>query len=171
VSGLKVDLRTLHREIEHSLYALQARGHDLKPVFLKARKYLRRDTSDHQKKLEGPTGRWKGLAPSTIAQRMQRAGKQGRARRAHRVGPIRRPRGAILGRKLTNAYQVFIWDEKMIAKSRVAWSGVQAYGGRAGKGAVIPGRDWLWVDDTFLQAVLNICSVRYGELWRKIGVK
>lgn len=116
------------------------RNPDLRPAWKEARPVLRKDQREHAKKQEGPEGSWAPRAASTKA----RAGRNGRARR-------------MMGRLPTANRQK---DERSrkIMSSTVAWSAVQATGGRVGRGSRLPARVFLYVSDRALETVAGIIT-------------
>lgn len=152
------------RQVEAALDRLQRAGKNLRPVFTKARKALRKDIAEHADREEGPTGRWQRLSAWTVLKLQARAGRQGTKRRSHKIGPVRPPGGRIL-RRLPKAFKITTGADFIRATSRVTWSGVHWEGGRAGRGAVIPKRDWMWVSDRMVQIVADLAEHRFGAVW------
>ena len=147
----KVDLR----QVESALRRLQLAGGDLAKVFRAARKEFRADMRAHAKDQQGFDGRWKPLAASTQRQRRARPNKQG-----HRRTRKQKPRRfRVLGR-LPSAFKIEVTKKSIRGVSRVPWSGVHQLGGRAGKGARIPSRPFLWVS-THLLGIVRDKAVAY----------
>ena len=115
---------------------------DLRPAWKQLSKPFRADLKDHRTKQEGPDGTWPRLASST---KLRRA--SGRRRRARRL----------LGR-LPGATGVKLERARMLGRSLVRWSSVHRDGGRAGHGAVIPKRDFLWVSQQFLDHASTVIA-------------
>lgn len=132
---------------------------DAKEVLRELRKPFRRDQADHRKKQEGPDGSWVPRAASTVADIRRRAGGRRRARKLGR--PRGKPigRGRLLGR-LPGALEVKIEGKNLIGRSRVPWSLAQFEGDRVGHGSVLPGREWLWISDDFLDRAVEAIEKR-----------
>lgn len=113
---------------------------DTRKVFLELRGPARFDQRHHWRKDEAPDGHWPGLAASTIARRRNKRGrdKQGR----NRSWPKK-----LLGR-FPNALQSIAKTGSLVIRSRVKrFSMVHQAGGRAGHGARIARRQYLWWSD------------------------
>jgi phage gpG-like protein len=109
---------------------------------------MRADQRDHSKQKEGPDGKWparKRLGSST---------KKARRRNARKL----------LG-KLPNAVVITASSTSVVARSRAAWSSVHQDGGRAGKGAVIPRRQFLWISDELLQTAADVVADHVVEVF------
>jgi hypothetical protein len=114
---------------------------DLRPAWKELGKPFRADLAEHRKKQEGPDGSWPQLASST---KMRRRSGRRRSRR-------------MLGR-LPTAMTLKNERSRMIGRSLVRWSSVHRDGGRAGHGARIPRRDWLWPSQRFLDHASQVIA-------------
>ena len=126
-------------DVDRGLDAMQRRAHLLGFAFRALKKPMREDQRDHAKAKEGPDGAWparKVLGSSP---------RKGRRRRARRL----------LG-KLPNAIIVAAESDRIIARSRASWSAVHQDGGRAGHGAVIPRRQFLWISDELMNKAVEV---------------
>lgn len=130
MSEVEIDLR----DVERGIAAMLRRGRQLGPVFRKLRQPMRQDLRQHAKDKEGPDGDWPALAMSTVLAR------RGRRRRSRRL----------LGR-LPQAVKMFVSTDSVAAVSRVPWSGVHQDGGKVGRGATIPKREFMWLSPNFLE--------------------
>lgn len=111
---------------------------DMKETFLELRGPARFDQRHHWRKDEAPDGHWPGLARSTLERRKRPRGrgKDGR----NRSWPKK-----LLGR-FPNALQSIASSKSLIVRSRVKrFSMIHQEGGRAGHGARIPRRQYLWI--------------------------
>lgn len=131
---------------DRALIAL--RDPDLRKAFNEARNTLRLDIRDHKKQRRGPDGTWAARASST----KERA-RSGRGR----------PR-VVLG-KLPLANTSKATRRSAIVTSRVAWSKVQSAGGRVGRGARVPARDWAWISRLALDAIGYVITRHLDSMW------
>lgn len=159
--GAFVDLR----DVQNGLRRLQLAGHDLRPVFKRARHYLRADQREHAKARMGSSASWPELSPTTLLQRKQRSRKQSRYRQGRKRRRGRNFRGP-LGR-LPNAYKIEYDARRIVARSRVPWSGVHWKGGKAGHKARIPQREFLWISNQLLVAVSRLAVDYIAGAWDK----
>jgi phage gpG-like protein len=124
------------------------RNPDLRKGWRESLKPLRADQRDHAKGQEGPSGAWAGRSPLT----MQRRGTlvdDGKRK-------YRRPR-KLMG-KLPTALTSKVTRTGVSLISRAKWSGVHQDGGRAGQGASIPARPFLWASQEALEAIGYVLS-------------
>jgi hypothetical protein len=113
---------------------------DIKDAFLELRGPAVFDQRHHWRKDEAPDGRWPGLAASTLERRTR---KRGRAKNGRQQSWPRK----LLGRFPT-AMQSIATTRSLIVRSRVKrFSMVHQEGGRAGHGARIPRRQYMWISD------------------------
>lgn len=119
---------------------------DLRPAWREVRKPFRADLADHRKRREGPDGPW---APRASSTKTRTSGRK-RARR-------------LLGR-LPTAIVVKTDRGKLTATSRVRWSAIHQDGGRAGHGARIPARTFLWASERFLELAGGAVARRIARL-------
>lgn len=150
------------RDVENGLRRLQLAGHNLRPVFKRARKVLRADQKEHANAQAGPNSAWVPLAASTIAKRRVKARKLGRARKVKMPSAGRK----ILGR-LPKAYKISYDERHIIARSRVPWSMVHFQGGRGGRRSRIPGRQFFWISDKLLRTVSRLTVDYMVGAWDK----
>lgn len=117
--------------------------------------HARQDQSLHDAKHEGPDGPWPALHPSTVARYAKKAKtKRGKAR----------PR-KLLGR-LPRALRTIITGSSIRVVSRVKWAFVHQAGGRAGRGARIPRRQFLWISDRLMQRSSRVFQQHLLKAWR-----
>ncbi len=96
------------------------------------------DQRHHWRKDEAPFGRWPGLATSTLERRTRRRGRDKRGR--NQSWPKK-----LLGRFPT-AVQSIASAKSLVVRSRVKkFSFIHQAGGRAGHGARIPSRQYMWI--------------------------
>jgi phage gpG-like protein len=111
---------------------------DYTKVFREARKPARHDQADHAKREQAPTGRWPGLAPSTLERRTRARGRSKSGR--NRNWPTK-----LLGR-FPGSLRMMASSKHLIVRSRVKrFSWIHQAGGVAGHGARIPARQYLWI--------------------------
>lgn len=114
---------------------------DLRPAWKELRKPVRADIRQHARKQEGPDATWPAMGARTKAR--ARAGRK-------------RPR-KLLGR-LPSALTTKLERRRMLVRSLVKWSAVHAEGGRAGKGAKIPARPWLWISGQTMEHAARVIA-------------
>lgn len=123
------------------------RNPDLRPAFKESRKPLRQDQRDHAKKQAGPGGSWPPRASSTKV----------------RAAAGRRRKKKLLGR-LPTALTTKHDRKKLVMRSLVRWSLVHWQGGRAGHGARIPARVFLWASEHALETVSGVVARHVAKL-------
>jgi len=102
------------------------------------------DQRHHWRKDEAPWGHWPGLAASTLERRTRRRGRDKKGR--NRSWPKK-----LLGRFPT-AVKSIASAKSLIVESRVKrFSMIHQQGGRAGHGARIPSRQYMWISEWLLQ--------------------
>lgn len=131
----RVDLGFLRRA------RMALRSPDLRPAWKELRKPLRADQREHAKKQEGPDGSWPARASSTKV----------------RAASGRRRKRKLLGR-LPTALSVRHDRRRLLIASLAKWSDVHNQGGRAGHGARIPRRTFLWASDRVLELAAGVVS-------------
>lgn len=121
--------------VQRGLDEMNRRG--LRPSIVLAglRKPARKDQSQHARKKEGPDGAWPKRARATA---YGRGAKRKRLRRRRLLG------------RLPSALNMKVTRSSLTVQSKVPWSGVHQHGGRAGNGARIPQRHFLWFSDEIL---------------------
>ena len=142
----RIDLRSTER----GLRDLLRRADRVGPFFQALLPELRKDQRDHVRQRQGPEQRWPALSSATVAK--PRA-KRKRARK-------------LLGR-LTTAVQYRAGTDAARATSRVRWSGIHQDGGRAGHGAEIPARPFLWLSGDFLDDATGALLDYVARNWPK----
>jgi phage gpG-like protein len=142
----RIDLRATERGIRDLLRRADRVG----PFFHALLPALRQDQRDHVRQRQGPAQRWPTLSSATVAK--QRA-KRKRTRK-------------LLGR-LTTAVQYRAGADAARATSRVRWSGIHQDGGRAGQGAEIPARPFLWLSEDFLDDATGALLDYVARNWPK----
>lgn len=132
---------------------------DIKNTFRLARAPARKDQKDHKAKLEGPSGAWVGLAPSTIERRRR---KRGRDKRGRQLSWPKR----LLGR-LPNAMQEIVTSSSLTLRSRVRKFSYAHQAGpmRVGRGAILPGRQFMWISDWLKGEVRDLFTSALYAAW------
>jgi phage gpG-like protein len=121
---------------------------DGRKVFRDARKPLRGDLREHAKAQASPDGRWAPIASST---KERRARGKGRRRR-------------LLGR-LPTAIALTSGADFVRAVSRAKWSRIHQDGGRAGHGAKIPARPFMWASKKLTRLVRDLFTAALSRAW------
>ena len=141
-------------DVKRGLRGLLRAGQDIGPLLQEARKPLRTDQREHQRRRRGPDGPWPKTAASTVRGRGHT--KSGRRRR-------RRPLGRLPGLLTVRV----IGRDTLVARSRVDWAYVHQHGGRVGRGARIPARPFLYFGAEFLddmeQALATYLARGFGR--------
>lgn len=137
-----LDARVDIGDVQRGLRGLVRASQDIGPLLQAARKPLRTDQREHQKRRRGPDGPWPGPAASTLRRRAR-----ARKKRRRRGRPLGRLPGVLTVRVLGR--------DTLVARSRVAWAYVHQEGGRVGRGARIPARPFLYFGDEFLDDIDN----------------
>lgn len=109
--------------------------------FVELRPSGRKDVRQHQRDRSGPDASWPARAAST----------QERARRAAKPKRRRGPKGGLLG-NLPRAWKVYTDTRGLKFLHRVAWAGVHDTGGRVGRGARVPRRQFAYWSPEFLDS-------------------
>ncbi len=113
---------------------------DIRRVFEDLRGPAVFDQRHHWRKDEAPFGRWPGLAASTLERRSRPRGRDKRGR--NRSWPKK-----LLGRFPT-AVQSIASAKSLVVRSRVKrFDWIHQAGGRAGHGARIPSRQYMWISN------------------------
>jgi len=128
-------------DVEKGFDAMERRAHALRAVFSQLRKTMREDQRDHARKKQGAEGHWPPRKKLT-------SGTKKAARYNHRK---------LLGR-LPTAISIRANSDRIVAVSKVAWSSIHQEGGRAGKGAHIPKRQFLWISDALLKTAADLAT-------------
>ncbi|MGL5361487.1 MAG: phage virion morphogenesis protein [Bosea sp. (in: a-proteobacteria)] len=136
----KVDLS----DVERGLSALYERGQSARGALDYLRRPARRDQIDHGRKQSGPDGRW--------PRRVRGRGRPNRRR--------------LLGR-LTSATFTKVSRSALTLESRVKWSQIHQQGGKAGRGARIPERRFLWWSNELLTEAQRQIAIALGRVWAK----
>lgn len=138
------DLKATVRYGSVKLMFANLRNVDMKKTFSDLRGPARFDQRHHWRKEESPDGHWKGLAASTRARRQFR---RGRGKNGKRQNWSRK----LMGR-FPNALQSIVTAQKLVIRSRVRkFSMVHQKGGRIGRGARLPSRQFLWISNWLVE--------------------
>lgn len=148
---INLKITTDFRDVESRLAAMARTTNRLAPAFRELRKPMRDDQREHQRQQEGPDGKWKPRAPSTMA-----AIRRRKRRRLPRL----------LGR-IPAAIKVKSDGKSVTAQPAVWWFAIHQHGGRAGRGAKIPARPFLWVSDALIAHASKVLRDAFLEAWRK----
>lgn len=162
-SATDVDLR----QVDAAIRRMARAGEDMRPVFRKTRGDFRKDQRDHMKRQKSSGGaKWAGLAPSTREKRLSTGGRAGKftKRGVMRRGVSRRLNRTLSGRLLARAI-IKITTSEISFRSRIPWAGVHQKGGRVGKGARVPKREFLWVSDRFIGIMRTAVVAHLSKSW------
>lgn len=119
-------------------------------VFKELRGPARFDQHHHDRREEGPEGRWPALAPSTIARNRYIRSKKGTKVKSRPGQRRRKPKpGRKLLLRLPRAVESITSAHSLVIRSRVrrGLGLIHQQGGRAGHGSRIPQRQYLWISD------------------------
>jgi phage gpG-like protein len=146
--GFDLDLR----ELGFACDSMARAAKDLRPVWREISPTFRKAQGRHVDEQAGPDGtKWPGLAQSTVERRLRTGGV---ARNFTRKGAIRKPvqrkLGKVLSKKLTAALLNERSPSHFALASRAPWSFIHQGGGRAGRGAMIPARPFIYVDNVVI---------------------
>ena len=149
-----LDARVDIGDVKRGLRGLAQAGQDIGPLLQEARKPLRTDQREHQKRRRGPDGPWPG--PSAATQRKRGRTKSGRTRRKRSLGRLP---GVLTVRVLGR--------DTLVARSRVSWAYVHQEGGQVGRGARVPARPFLYFGAEFVndidQALAEYLARGFGK--------
>ena len=151
----KVDMRRADRKFKKAKLA----AGDLRPVFRQMKPVLKADTARHFQQQHGPDGPWPGRSRSGWRRVRGKPGntyKRGKRAGALNARGIKRYR-LQLGR-LRGVYTWKTAKQRMEMHSRVPWSGIHQDGGRAGHGAKIPARTFLWAGPVALHTYEKLAA-------------
>lgn len=155
------------RQIERAAKRLRRAGRDMRPVWRELRKPLRADQREHIDEQKDSDGRsWQGLARSTIERRLRQGGRR---RNYTRRGKLKKRAAKRISRTLSKRLVVRAKIEskrdRMTIKSRVPWAGVHQFGGRAGRNAVIPKREFMYIGDKLLRKTVKLSRRHLTRAW------
>jgi hypothetical protein len=140
------------REVKAALKRMRHHRGSFAPVFKDLKKPWREDLKAHASRERGPDGKWPKLAASTSGRYEHRSSQRKRLT-GGRSGPvqkklIRRRSRKLLG-KLPSAVTFRAKAGSIMGVSKVPWSEIMNEGGRVGRGAVLPKREFLFVSPAF----------------------
>lgn len=117
---------------------------DIRQTFKRLVPSAQYDQERHDRALEGPDGKWPALAASTLERRSRPRGRDRKGK--NRSWPTK-----LLGR-MPKAIRSVPTNRSLTVLSRIArFSMVHQAGGRAGHGARIPRRQYLWISPWLLR--------------------
>lgn len=146
MSDLFVSVTVDIGKVEEGFDAMERRAGMLGDAFRQLKKPMRADQRSHSKQKEGPDGAW------PARKRLGSGTKKARRRNARKL----------LGR-LPNAIVVKSYRSAVVAQSRASWSSVHQEGGRVGRGAVVPRRQFLWISDELLKTAADVVGEHVVE--------
>jgi hypothetical protein len=153
-------------EVQAGLHGMlrQAESTAARSFFESVRKPAQQDLREHQKERKGEVGAWPALDPATMRNRqLARARRKGRK-------PGRRRRAPGIARMLgvvPQAWKAFVSEDGLLLRNMVRWAGVHDEGGRAGKGATMPRRQFVYFGRDFLEDVLAVWHEHVLKGWRR----
>lgn len=138
-------------DIERGLNEMAKRGKYPGVVLRAFRGPARKDQAQHARDKEDQDGgAWPARARATT---FGRGAKRARARGRRLLG------------RLPTSLAVTVTRTRLIVDSRIPWSNIHQTGGRAGKGAQIPRREFLWWSPSLLREVAKSLTEHVGEGW------
>lgn len=141
-------------DTERGIVAMLRRSRRLAPAFAELKKPMRDDQRQHQRREEGPDGKWpKRKTAYTTVSRQGAGGRFSGGTKKKRIGS----RKKLLG-KIPGAIKVVSDDDAVIAFSRIAWASIHQDGGTAGRGAKIPKREFMWISERLAREAQSIIS-------------
>jgi phage gpG-like protein len=157
-------------ELDSAMADVEQRGKRLAPAFRELRRPLRGDQREHAKDQRGPDGSWPPRSPFTEARQRarNRAIRRSKAAKTIAIATTKRRStpARILGR-LPGAIKLVTGELFVRAVSRVPWSGVHQFGGRAGRGVRIPARPFLWLSDGLLELARTTLADFVVKGWKR----
>ena len=142
----KIDLR----DVERGFAGLLRAGQDIAPLLREAKRPLKADQREHQRDQRGPDGPW--------PKRRVAGRNRGRKRRSRR---------RLLG-KLPRLLTIrIIGGDTLVARSKVVWAAIHQFGGRAGRGARIPARPFLYFSRQFIDDIEQALAEYLAQRWRR----
>lgn len=146
------------------------RATKLKSAFRTLAKPLRKDQSDHAAQKAGSRGKWPQLAKGTLRNRRSaraqiKAAKTAPQATTKRASRRRNPPRKLLGR-LPRAIKTTVGDLFIRMESLVPFSMVHQKGGRVGKRALLPAREFLWISKA---AHKNAAKMLAEHIARRFG--
>jgi hypothetical protein len=159
-----VSLAAVRMHVRYSgvLAALQRlRAPDMLRAYRELRGPARYDQRHHDRRSEGPDGRWPSLAPATIARRRRKRGKDKNGRR--RGWPKK-----LLGR-LPVSLRSIATSRSLVVQSAIRRPGlgfVHQKGGRIGRGARVPRRQYLWISDWLERQAIRAFRLALVRSWK-----
>lgn len=149
---IEVDLRALDKAMKRAEKA----GVDLRPAFRKLRTPLRKDQKDHMRAQSGPGGKWPGLSTATREKRLKMGGRRGALTKKGKLRKsAQRKLNFMLSSKLLKGAKIKVRPNQISETSKVKWSGAQQEGGRVGRGATLPEREFMWISDPLFALALR----------------
>lgn len=150
----EVDLREVTGAFRKQLRAAK----DLRPVWREIRTPFRRAQAQHIRDQRGPDGPWPKLARSTVAKRMKAVTSQRKnfTKRGRMRKPVARRLSRVLTRRLVNRMKFRARPREAELEGRYGVvGGVHQLGGRAGKGARIPARTYMYPDARIVRLTVD----------------
>ncbi len=145
------------REVRAAIKRMRTHGGSFAPVFKGLGAHLRRTLKAYAAMGKGPDGKWPPRAPGTDARAKHRTGQSKRMRRGE-SGPrqrklVRRSK-RLLGR-LPSATTIRPGKNGILAISKVRWSGVHNEGGKVGRHARLPRREFVFISPAFAEIAVD----------------
>lgn len=144
-------------ELVEAIKRMRRHGGSFQPVFKGLKRLLRLNLKHHAAKFSGPDGKWPRRSAATLeryeAKTTQRKSLKGKSGPVQRKS-VRRRKRKLLG-KLPNAVTIKERAMGIAAVSKVPWSDVHNVGGRVGRGAVLPQREFLFMSPAFVETAVD----------------
>lgn len=159
------------RSLKKAFRKMERAGIDTRKVWRKVKTPLRKDQAEHikdQKDSDGAT--WKPLAVGTRDKRLSKGGKAGKfTKRGKLKKSAERKLGRVLSRRLVSGAKVRITRRSISIRSKVRWAGIHQHGGRAGRGAMIPKREFMYVSEELQIKATALLAIHIAEAFNTGG--
>ncbi len=143
-------------------------GRDFRPVWRKTRGAMRKDQRQHVRQQRASSGaRWKPLAASTVEKRTKKARRRKKnfTRKGRLRKPVQKRLDRILSGKILSFTETRMRHDFMEIRQSKEWAKVHQAGGRVGKGATVPAREFLWVSRSFVRIVAREMEIHLKNAW------
>jgi phage gpG-like protein len=163
-AAVEVDLSKVDRAIKRMLAA----GRNLRPVWREIRTPFRKAQAEHIRAQRGPDSEWPALAQSTKAARLGRGGRAGKfTKRGKLRKPVQRKLGRALSARMVSGAKMKLDARAIMIRSAVPWAGIHQHGGIAGRGARIPARPFMYVDDKTIRLTVSRILAHLESSWHR----
>ena len=150
---------------------MERAGIKLRPVWRKVRTPLRKDQREHMKDQEDSKGaKWRPLASSTRDRRLSKGGRAGKfTKRGKLKKKAQRSLARVLSKKLVSGAKIKVTNRSIAIRSKVPWAGIHQEGGRAGRGSMIPARQFMYISDRLATETATAIAKHIAKAFNKGG--